>query len=152
MKIAQQKVVRKSPETFTSRDLLSYWLKLWGTEASYSSFGGGKELSVLKSLLESYDVYTILLAMVKAKKKGSQISILTLADYFDEFAPDTKFTKLSFYVGEFGDEKVKKILNELIMIEYKWLPSASDRQKAKELVEQLETWIEIHVKSKSVAI
>ena len=145
MKVAKRKILLKTLEKFTAKDLYNFWCdEYYGVHGEVYSASGfiGHDLSLLKGLLEVHDIYEILNAIrLAVVEKGIVIS--SLSNNFDFYSPNTNYHNLLFYVGEKGGEYEKGLLVQISVIENKWFPAAQDIVKMNKMVQELNEWIEI---------
>ena len=132
---------RKSPENYTSKDLLSYWnsqyLKHQGT--SYTSLRwGGLDLQEFKSLLQKYDVYAVLISIGEATKSGTIIG--EFYSNFGDYNPQSAHPKLEWLVKDRGNKRHKILWSEYEEVSARWFPSSSDRKRILEIEEELKEW------------
>ena len=135
----QQKLFSK----WTARDILNYWYEIYSKHNNESYSHGdfiGKELKIFRELLDSHDVYSILLAIEKGIQNGE-----TLIKYFniniDKYAPETIYSKYFFIIDKFGPVELREKLLSLSTYETQWIPSATTNQKISDLVKLFDEWI-----------
>lgn len=139
-----KKLNGKAYKEYNSIDLRKFWCQEFQqyTGEAYSPHGfGGNELKTLKELLEIFNVYSVLLAIINAIKEGCR-SISFFADQIDSYLPDHNFHKIEFCIKRFGDEEKKKKWRLFKMLEYKWFSDGSEIAKKKELFKDLTDWVE----------
>lgn len=132
----------KQIEEYTSKDLHRFWEEKFKVKHKSDYFVRsfiGKELSSLKSLLDNYDVFTIMLAMIVAIEEGSK-DICFFAKDFKRFAPNSSHPDIDFFVKEYGSEKQRQLLMELRLEDSKWFPTSNDLIQKRSLEEILRNW------------
>ncbi len=134
----------KSPDKFTSQDLLNFWRvkyeKVYGLEYTTRSFGG-LELKCLKELLQWRDIYAVLLGIQVGLEEGEN-SIRYFCDNIDKYIIDSEYSKYYFLIGEYGEEKEKQLLVDLGVLETKWLPSSKTFTDIKAIIDKFDIWLE----------
>ena len=136
---------KKVPEKFSSRDLLDYWydnyLEINSVPYNHHSFIGN-EMKKFKELLSDYDVYTVLLAINNGIKNG-ETSVEYFCNGVEEYIIRTKYAKYMYLVSRVGKKEQRDALNELLMLENKWFPTAIDRKRSDEIVYNLDGWLDV---------
>lgn len=102
----------------------------------------GNETHFLKQLQIRYDDYSLLLAMETAMSSYGVPSVRQFCESIDKYVPDTKYSKYVYLVRQFGKEKEKALLQELLFLENKWLIRAEDIAAESQIVNELEKWLE----------
>lgn len=133
---------QKSPEQYTSKDLLSYWnsqyLK-YQTKPYVSLRWGGLDLQEFKFLLKTYDVYTILICISEATKSGTIIR--EFYANFEDYNPHSEHPKLEWLIKDRGTKRHKKLWSEYEEISNRWFPTSSDRRRLLDIEEELQEGI-----------
>jgi len=132
---------QKNPEDYTSKDLLKYWNTQFALHQSnpYISLRwGGLDLQGLKVLLDTYNVYVILLAIEMATRSGTVIS--EFCSNFEDYDPSSAHPKLEWLVKDRGNKRQKNLWYEYEEASTRWFPSASDRKRITEIEEELKEW------------
>ena len=132
---------RKNPEKYTSKDLLAYWnsqFKLHQPNPYTSLRWGGLDLHDLKVVLDTYNVYTILLAIEVATKSGTIIT--EFCSNFEDYDSHSAHPKLEWLVKARGNKRQKNLWYEYEEASTRWFPSASDRKRISEIEEELKEW------------
>lgn len=131
-------------EDYTATDLKEYWCNQYNKKynEAYSPHGfGGTELKNLKQLLQDYDIYTILLALQKALEDNCQ-SINIFCSNIEKYITNYEFPKAVYYCLTYGNEKIQQKLQELLILESSWLPTANTLQKKEQIAKEIYSWIE----------
>ena len=102
----------------------------------------GNETHSIKQLQTRYDDYSLLLAMETALSSYGVSSIRQFCESIEKYVPDTKYSKYVYLVRQFGKEKEKALLQELLFLETKWLIRAEDISAESQIINELEKWIE----------
>ena len=134
----------KSPEKYTSKDLFNYWGECYEKyfSTSYNPRGFiGHELQQLKELLDSYDVYAVLLAIESGVLNGES-SLVYFISRLEDYIPSTEYPKLHYWVRQKGESEQKSLLLDLTLLEARWIPDPMDNRKKQELHDSLNAWVE----------
>lgn len=128
-------------ENYTAKDLYDFWCNefLNENQSEYTSRGFiGNELHLLKQILEECDIYAILLAISSGIKAG-EIAIKYFVESLSEYLPSTQYAKYVFLVKESNNLKAKELLDRLLFLECKWIPSGDDNAKKNSIIDELNT-------------
>ncbi|MBI2020101.1 hypothetical protein HYS94_01645 [Candidatus Daviesbacteria bacterium] len=129
-------------EDYNALDLKEYWRKQYNKKhkEDYSTHGyGGTELKNLKQLLQDYDVYTILLAIPAALEECNSINIF--CSEIEKYITNYEFPKAVFYCLTKGDKEIQHKLQDLLVLEAKWLPTANDLKRKGTIASEIYEWI-----------
>jgi hypothetical protein len=131
----------KRPENYTSRELLTYWKEEFSKHNSkdYASLRfGGLDLSDFKDLLNRYDVFQILLAIIEGARQGTIIS--EFHDNFKDYDADSPNPRIEWLVRTKGTGRQKQLWARYEMHAQKWFPKGSDLRIANTAMAELEEW------------
>ena len=137
------KIKFKSPEKYTSRDLMQFWYKeyeaLNGSQYAHRQFGGF-ELKSFKELLEDYNIYALLLAIREGIQNGES-TVKYFSQNIERYLPDTVYPKYFFLIKELAPRELKTQLLDLSMLETKWFPSAKTIQDIQTIIDTFDDWM-----------
>ena len=128
-------------DAYTVKDIRDFWssefLKEHQTEYASRGFVGN-ELHLLKQVIEEYGVYATLLAISNGIRSG-EIAIKYFVDSISDYLPSTQYAKYVFLIRMNNNDKAKNLLNKLLFLESKWIPSGDDHVKKIDLINELDT-------------
>ena len=133
----------KRPEDYNTHDLRRFWCEQYSLvrEGEYQTHGyGGHELHALKQLLDSHDIFMLLLAIVDGLRKGEE-SIVFFSQRINEYLPKCENPMIEYYVAMFGREETVTRHKRLKYLESQWLPTAVIQQEKKVIEEELMEWV-----------
>lgn len=130
-------VKRKPIEKWTASDIHAFWCREYQKyhEHEYNSYPHkASEINAVKSWMEDYDVYTILLNI---KNNISCTNIHHVTNYIVDFS----LPKIYYYVETMGGIRQKQLLTELELLDTMWFPVPSDDERRKVITRELEGWV-----------
>ena len=136
------KSLTKPYEKWTANDVYIFWCKEYEKhqDEEYTPFlYKQRELSVIKQLIEDYEIYTILINIQYLLETASCTSISYLANDISEDISSEP--KLCFYVNRFGGQQQRELMNELDLVDSMWFQTPAETKRREEIKNTLEGWI-----------
>ena len=133
---------KKTHDKWTANDIYTFWCnefeKHQGKEY-VPHFYKQREISVLKELLESFDIYTILVTIQEALEASKCDSISYLPELVNNDVSNEP--EIQFYVNRFGKRRQRELFVELNLIDSMWCQTQKDRKRRETIKTELEGWI-----------
>ena len=130
----------KLVEEYTAKDVYDFWCNefIKYNKMAYSARGFvGNELSLLKLALETYGIYSLLLAISSGIKSG-EIAVKYFIEDINDYLLSTQYPKYVFLVRESNNLKARDLLDKLLFFESKWIPSGDDENKKRAIIDLLD--------------
>ena len=101
----------------------------------------GDEMKGLKTLLNQYDVFSVLCAIKTCiQTHNSSVTVHYLISDAKEYLPK-EHAEIQWMVGEYGTPSTKGKWREFLLCNSQWFPSATQHQRQKELLKELQGWV-----------
>jgi hypothetical protein len=135
-------MARKSPSNLNANTAFSAFALLYaketGKEYEVQTFIG-REISALKKAIDTHGYFNVLAALYDSlKQNGEKARVMFTLSALSYYLPDCKRPDLYWKVLTSTKPSDKVLWRELVRIETKWFPKASDKARYKELVMLLE--------------